>query len=285
MFLFTDLDRTLLPNGAAQESPQARAWFAVVAGWVEVSLVYVSGRNLGEIEAAVAGYALPEPAYAIADVGASIYHRDHGGEWSLLPEWQARMAAAWDGREAAELAALFADVAVLTPQEGHKQSRFKACWYTPPGIDHAALIRSLQGRLAEAGLQASLIWSLDDGRDVGLLDLLPPCADKAEAIDFLRHHLRATSHDTLFAGDSGNDLAALLSGQPAVLVANGQDAVRAQAVAAMGPETPLYFARGGFLGMNGNYAAGILEGLAHFYPDLGRRLQTLAQAGGPVVSG
>jgi hypothetical protein len=29
----------------------------------------------------------------------------------------------------------------------------------------------------------------------------------------------------------------------------------------------LYCARGGFLGMNGNYCAGVLEGLAHYIPE------------------
>ena len=29
----------------------------------------------------------------------------------------------------------------------------------------------------------------------------------------------------------------------------------------------LYLAHGGFLGMNGNYSAGILEGVAHYHPD------------------
>ena len=28
-----------------------------------------------------------------------------------------------------------------------------------------------------------------------------------------------------------------------------------------------YLAQGGFLGMNGNYSAGILEGVAHYHPD------------------
>jgi hypothetical protein len=28
-----------------------------------------------------------------------------------------------------------------------------------------------------------------------------------------------------------------------------------------------YQAQGGFLGMNGNYSAGILEGIAHYHPD------------------
>jgi hypothetical protein len=30
----------------------------------------------------------------------------------------------------------------------------------------------------------------------------------------------------------------------------------------------LYVAQGGYLGMNGNYSAGILEGLAHYWPEV-----------------
>ncbi len=29
----------------------------------------------------------------------------------------------------------------------------------------------------------------------------------------------------------------------------------------------LYLPRGNFLGMNGNYTAGVLEGLSHFFPE------------------
>jgi hypothetical protein len=33
----------------------------------------------------------------------------------------------------------------------------------------------------------------------------------------------------------------------------------------LGTAEHLYLARGGFLGMNGNYSAGILEGIGHFH--------------------
>jgi hypothetical protein len=32
----------------------------------------------------------------------------------------------------------------------------------------------------------------------------------------------------------------------------------------------LYLPKGNFAGMNGNYAAGLMEGLAHFLPETGR---------------
>jgi hypothetical protein len=75
-----------------------------------------------------------------------------------------------------------------------------------------------------------------------------------------------TRETTVFAGDSGNDLDVLLSDVPAVLVANADAEVRRQAEKAH--RDVLYLAQGGYLGMNGNYSAGILEGIAHFRPDI-----------------
>jgi hypothetical protein len=53
---------------------------------------------------------------------------------------------------------------------------------------------------------------------------------------------------------------------PAVLVANADAEVRRLARESGNPA--LYIARGGYLGMNGNYSAGILEGAAHFWPEV-----------------
>ncbi len=75
---------------------------------------------------------------------------------------------------------------------------------------------------------------------------------------------------TVFSGDSGNDLEVLASRLPSVLVANAGAEVQAQAretAAAKGHSEALYIACGGLLGMNANYAAGILEGLVHFLPE------------------
>lgn len=76
--------------------------------------------------------------------------------------------------------------------------------------------------------------------------------------------------NTVFCGDSGNDLEVLASPIPAVLVANAQPVVREfalQRAHALGCEQQLYIAKGGFKGMNGNYSAGMLEGIAHYHPN------------------
>jgi hypothetical protein len=76
---------------------------------------------------------------------------------------------------------------------------------------------------------------------------------------------------SVFAGDSGNDLPALTSGLNAVLVRNARDDVRDEALDALrksGQAHRLYIAQGGYHGMNGHYAAGVLEGVHHFYPHI-----------------
>ncbi len=77
--------------------------------------------------------------------------------------------------------------------------------------------------------------------------------------------------NAVFAGDSGNDLDALTSGLQAILVKNSAADVRKAAfeeLAKKGINDCLYIAEGGLQSMNGNYAAGVLEGLVHFFPEV-----------------
>lgn len=74
----------------------------------------------------------------------------------------------------------------------------------------------------------------------------------------------------VFAGDSGNDLDVLTSGMQSILVGNAAADVRRTAthrLTEIGRIDRLYLATGDFHGMNGNYAAGVLEGVAHFFPE------------------
>ena len=77
---------------------------------------------------------------------------------------------------------------------------------------------------------------------------------------------------TIFAGDSGNDLDVLTSGMNSILVKNALEDVRKEAIKKLSDESMidrLYLPQGNFFGMNGNYAAGVLEGLARFIPETG----------------
>ena len=265
ILLATDLDRTLLPNGAQPESPLARPLFKRLVARPEIRLAYVSGRHPALVEAAIAEYALPRPAFVIADVGASIYAID-ADAWQPRQDWLDAIAPDWNGHERADLAALLRDIADLTMQETAKQGVFKLSYYAAPLEHPTELLNRVRNRLAPSGAEVNLIWSVDETTATGLLDILPASASKLHALEFLRARLGIELQQTLFAGDSGNDMEVLVSNIPAVLVANAQDAVRAEAAARANPAA-LYLAGGGLFGMNGNYSAGILEGLLHFIPE------------------
>jgi len=274
LLLCSDLDGTLIPNGTAPESPAARPLFRALAAHPGVCLAYVTGRDPALVERALAEAGLPEPRFLLGDVGSSIYLRDDGG-WQPVAEYWSGIAPDWRGASNAEVLGLLRDIPGLRAQEAAKQARFKASFYAEPDVDAADVIAAARALLDDQGLRTSLIWSRDiDGR-TGLLDVLPASADKRQAIVFLRGWLHAAPGHTVFAGDSGNDLAVLGTDIPSVLVANAEAGVREAAVAAAqagNHQDRLYLARGGYRGMNGNYAAGVLEGVAHFVPEADRWL-------------
>lgn len=275
--LCTDLDRTLIPNGAQPESPEAMARFRRLVAHEDVALAYVSGRHRALIAQAIAEFGLPQPDYAIADVGSTIYRID-GNSWQPQEDWDALIAPDWAGRSRDELHALLRVFTVLRPQEAEKQGRHKLSYYLPPETDTRTLLDEMDRHLKQAGIRANLIWSVDEARSLGLLDVLPIGANKLHAIRFLMDKQGYRREDTMFSGDSGNDLDVLLSDIPAVLVANAHAEVKARA--AQADPAWLYVAAGGYLGMNGNYSAGILEGAAHYWPELTGKLFATEHVGG-----
>jgi len=269
VLLCSDLDRTILPNGPQLESPQARPLLSMLASRPELVLAYVSGRHEALLRQAVAEYSIPVPDYAIGDVGTTIYEVC-GDVWRPWSEWSESIATDWKGADYSDLAALFTDLDMLRLQEPEKQNSCKLSYYTPPAIDRDGLINELHARLTAQNVAANLIWSVDETEHIGLLDVLPASANKLHAVEFLMERKGFTPANTVFAGDSGNDLPVLTSGRlQAVLVNNAHPSVIEEAKHALNGKRAgdrLYVARGGFMGMNGNYAAGVLEGLVHFLP-------------------
>lgn len=269
ILLCCDLDRTLLPNGAQPESPEARPSLRRLAQHPDLTLVYVTGRHKALLQAAIEEYDIPVPDFAIGDVGTTLYSIAND-QWLPSESWQQEIARDWNGKTQADLVTLFEDISELSLQEPEKQNRFKLSYYTSVDIEQTQLFEALHDRLHEQNVNASLIWSVDEAKHCGLLDILPKDATKSHAIYFLLEQLGIAEQNTVFAGDSGNDLTALTSGLKAILVRNASAEIKAEAqqrITAAGYPERLYLAKGGFMGMNGNYAAGVLEGLVHFFPD------------------
>jgi HAD superfamily hydrolase (TIGR01484 family) len=278
LLICTDLDRTLLPNGTQPESPKARTIFTRLVSRPEVYLVYVSGRNLALVQDAIQEYDLPAPLWIVGDVGSTMYKYE-GDRWKSWQSWTQQIACDWRGLNAVDLEPWFTDLAEISHlvlQEPDQQSRFKLSYYLPLDSEKDALQQYISDRLEEKNIAASLIYSVDEAKEIGLLDILPARATKLHAVEFLMGQLNFDDGNTVFAGDSGNDLPMLISTVPSVLVANAPEDIIVQSqqqAKELGNTHRLYLAQGGFLGMNGNYSAGILEGIVHYYPETQRWIE------------
>ncbi|MCB1724692.1 MAG: HAD-IIB family hydrolase [Chromatiaceae bacterium] len=269
LLICTDLDRTLIPNGPQPESPGARERFYRLAQLPQVTLTYVSGRHRALVQQAIANYRLPPPDFVIGDVGTTIYHVGGALDWQRQTDWEEQIARDWAGHSRADIKSLLVDLPALRMQESSKQNAYKLSYYVPLHYDQAALSKRIRERLDAHGIAARQIWSVDEPAGVGMLDVTPASASKYHAIMALMQMLEFDASDTLFCGDSGNDLEVLVSPLRAVLVANARDKMRDETLrlAQLGGNADrLYIARGGYQGMNGNYSAGMLEGIAHYFP-------------------
>lgn len=276
LMLCTDLDRTLLPNGAHAESANARQRFRQFVSRDEITLVYVSGRDKGLVKEAIENYAIPCPDYVISDVGSMIY-KVSDRMWDCLRSWEQLIQQDWGDTTHIEIQQYLSGIREIRLQEKHKQNRHKVSFYVNLGAEHAGVIQKIEKKLNPLGIQSNIIWSIDDIEDVGLVDILPSSASKKHAMEYLMQQLDFTLDETVFAGDSGNDMSVITSPVRSILVANATRDVKTTAeerVLKNNRSDNLYIARGDFMDMNGNYSAGILEGVVHYFPETQRWLIT-----------
>ncbi len=256
LLLCTDMDRTVIPNGPQTEWAGARERMHALVEQEGVELAYVTGRDLALVEQAISEYALPVPHYAITDVGTHI-HTVRGMDPSVDGAWQEKLAQEWQGLDREAMIHDLDPDQEWRYQEEAKQGRFKISFYTSA---EESIGHRIKEKIAAAGWPAQAIWSVDEASGTGLLDVLPRCANKYLAISFLQERRGYAVDEVVFAGDSGNDVDALVSPLPAVLVGNATESIREEATRrarAAGVEKWLYCAQA-------PYADGVLEGVAHY---------------------
>ena len=256
--LACDLDGTLLPPPPVDGSASIAAFRSAVEASRGLLVVYVTGRHLSFALEGVRSAGLPLPDVLVCDVGTSL-HRRVQGDFVPDPDYAAAMRSAMGGRTGDDAREALGRVDGLELQEASKQAEFKASYHFEPERGEE-IGRRVARALAEAGVEANVVRSRDveDGR--GLLDALPPGVAKDHALRWLVRTVDLGEDDVTYAGDSGNDTAALLAGFRGVLVGNARrelaDELRA-AAEARGLLARLYFARQ-------PYAEGVLEGCRHF---------------------
>lgn len=260
----TDLDRTLLPNGN-QPYDESMERFSKIVDEYGCPLIYVTGRDLPLTKEAMSTYNLPEPKYLVGEVGTKIYSYS-GGEFTEVSEWIDELGnrtAGWSIDAFQEAVGKFRGVRL---QEEERQNAFKLSYYIDEPSGSGPLVEAITSAIQSICDNATIVYSVDETHNLGLLDILPAQGTKADGLEYIREREGYNFDDVIYSGDSGNDLLPLTHGFWAILVANAIAEVKEQAARICkqkGIEDRLYIAKG--IGtLNGNYVSGIIEGLIHF---------------------
>src|SRR6478735_916369 len=234
----SDLDGTLLGNPESSHRFKA-AWESLDPA-ARPLLVYNSGRLIDDLKRFVDNGTLPAADYYIGGVGTQVFDVKAG---DLLTELHDHLAAGWDLARVREIVAKFPGV---RSQPDEYQHEFKSSWY----MDRASpgSLRELRQQLADAGLQAHLVYS--SSRD---LDILPQHATKGGALGWLCARLGIPLTQVLVAGDTSNDTSMFrLPGVRGIIVENALPELYEDTV-----DIPTYSSRQ-------ILADGALDGLCHY---------------------
>ena len=258
--LATDMDGTVIPlelsSGREEEIAEFRE---AVEGAHRLTLAYVTGRGLALARKGIRQFQLPEPDFLVCDVGTSVYSSKETG-FEPDPEYAERMRGAMGGLDFSEVRESLEPMGDILLQPEERQTDFKLSYHLPRGMDHSRILASVRQRLEGFGGLVQAVYSVGAPSGTGLLDLLPSGAAKDFALQYLKEITGVEDEDIVYAGDSGNDKAAILAGFNAIVVANaGEDLkgeLRARAKEG-GLTSRIHFSPFPF-------AKGVLEGCRHF---------------------
>ena len=223
--LASDIDGTLIAPGTTDPEAVAafRRWRE---GQSDLALAYVTGRSFENALETIENAGLPWPDAVASAVGTSVHWR-RGDTWEPDEAYSTQLAAALGVSRLDEVDPVVLGHDGIRRQAPEEQSRFKRSFLRegrPFGDD---LVRGIGSALTGRGLRVNLVSSLDPWTGDGLLDVLPRDTDKARAVEHLRARISLDVDAVVFAGDSGNDVAALSRPWWSILVGNAGDEVRA----------------------------------------------------------
>ncbi len=222
--LATDLDGTLIPLQLHEQNLRDLQTLREHVFADEITLVFVTGRHLASVQTAITEFALPQPKWIICDVGTTICQLADDRKFISSQAYEDHLSQIVGQVSVDQLYESLSSIAGMRRQEPEKQGRFKLSYYA----DAAALdelCRQINQLLGD-DVPYSVIHSVDPFNGDGLIDLLPRGVSKAFALEWWSHFVGIATDQLVFAGDSGNDLAALVAGYRTILVGNADDTLR-----------------------------------------------------------
>jgi len=229
--LATDLDGTLIPLAGNAQNQADLVDLQQFLAENEIELVFVTGRHYASVENAIIENKLPSPDWIICDVGTTIMHRQEDSAMQVLEDYHTELSQITHSLPVDELSKELQSIAGIRKQEAEKQGPFKLSYYAD-AADLQQAVDAVHGGLDRLSAPYSSIISVDPFNGDGLIDLLPAGVSKAFALHWWSRYVNVDHQAIVFAGDSGNDLAALTAGYRAIVVENASDEVKAKAKSA-----------------------------------------------------
>lgn len=256
--LASDLDGTLIPPASVSDDGGVEELTKALSGR-SLTLAYVTGRHLSLALQGIDAHALRSPDVLVCDVGTSVFIWGEEG-YECDSGYHELMREASGDVDFEALRGRLATVDGLRMQEPEKQADFKLSYYAPHGPEGERLARRAADLLDRSGATVNVVFSVDAVADVGLVDVLPAGVAKDTALRYLHDRSGVGEERLVYAGDSGNDRAAMLSGFNVVVVGNAteefRESIRVEA-RGLGLGRRIYLAQA-------SYALGVLEGCRHF---------------------
>jgi len=232
--MITDIDNTLVGDNDSLY----RLLDLLDENRSEIAWGVATGRSLELTLDAMTEYNIPMPDILICSVGTEMYY---GPDLRMDKGWQQHISHMWKPETIKEV---LANLDFLVFQEAEGQRSHKISYYLENKDDR---LQRIQQALDEQKLRCSVIYSHNQ-----FLDILPIRASKGKAVNYLQYKYEFLPRYVMVAGDSGNDADMLEGSSRGLIVGNHSEELTYLKGAAR-----VYFSQG-------EYAAGIIEGLYHY---------------------
>jgi hydroxymethylpyrimidine pyrophosphatase-like HAD family hydrolase len=238
MLLATDLDGTFL-GGSPEDKARLYSW---LKQQTDISLVFVTGRGLANVQPLLEDPQMPLPDYIICDVGATVVR---GSSLEPVQPLQEAIAQKWPGE--AMVRAQLEQVSGLRYQEVPQERRCSFYYDATTPIDVASAIAT--------GLGCDVLQSAGK-----YLDILPAGVNKGSTLIQLLELIAYPTDEVLVAGDTMNDRSLYDTGFKGVVVGLAEAALLQYTL----PFTHV-------LQSEKPGAAGIMEGISWFMSEKEKR--------------
>ncbi|TXE10024.1 HAD-IIB family hydrolase [Seonamhaeicola algicola] len=177
-----------------------------------ILLTYNTGRLIDDVLNLIESGVLPPPDYIISGVGTHIFDFNNN---CVLKEFNDVLDDGWD------LQSVETIINNVNHPISEQPSRFQHAYKRSYFFHNATanLIENIEAQFYNADMHVNVVYSQEK-----YLDILPKFANKGNALQWLLKKLSISTHETVVAGDSGNDSAMFdLKNVKGIVVSNAHE--------------------------------------------------------------